>query len=339
MSQFIRKTRKIDYHNTKCKKYLRFDFGYRCAYCGQHEFENIGSYNFFQIDHFRPKKKFAHLPNIDDYNNLFYACSICNGRSGKSDNWDENLLNPCVDEIFGDQYHIKATPDLKTFKLISNSNEGQIFINTIKLDNKKHREIRCARHERNTSLNTEKALLEEMIRDLDATVESENKVKMMSSLKQKHSEIEFMFIGPYYKSQVLDEEETVLFESLFQIDSSIKMSKIYEENELDFLLSYGEYSSKCYVEYAKKCVFKGGKKLINVLEENIALWNKEIGRVVCLLVNTFDGSIYYSNPPKEGNVLVFSEVDLLTKDTYYNLFGDNLDLSKIQAAVGLGSSS
>lgn len=62
MSEFIRKTRKINYYHNKCKKYLRFDFGYRCAYCGLHEFESILAYNSFQIDHFRPKKSLLHYP-------------------------------------------------------------------------------------------------------------------------------------------------------------------------------------------------------------------------------------------------------------------------------------
>ncbi|WP_214630368.1 HNH endonuclease [Paenibacillus agaridevorans] len=338
MSQFLRKSRKINYFHSKCKKYLRFDFNYRCAYCGQHEFENIASYNFFQIDHFRPKKKFSHLSDIDDYNNLYYSCSICNGRSGKSDNWDENLLNPCMVNIFGDEHHIKITPDLITFKLISNSPEGQIFINTIKLDNRKHREIRRERHARNISLNTERALLEEMMKDLEAVFECEKNANMMSYLKQKHSEIEYRLIGPYYKSQVFDEEEIILAERLRDIDTGITLSKIYDENELDYILEYGQYSTKCYVEYVEKCVFRNGRKTINVFGDNVTIWNQEMGKVICLLVNKTDGTIYYSNPPQSGNVLTFNSADVITKDTYSILFGESLNLAELQAAVALNSS-
>ncbi|MGG2196813.1 HNH endonuclease [Paenibacillus sp.] len=340
MSQFIRKARKINYQHSKCKKYLRFDFNYQCAYCGLHEFENISSYNFFQIDHFRPKKKFLHMSDIDDYHNLFYACSICNGRSGKSDNWDENLLNPCLVKIIGDEdeHHIKSTPDLRTFKLVSNTAEGRVFIDTIKLDNRKHREIRRDRHARNTSLNNKRIRLEEMMLDLESAAESEQKMNIMSFLKQEHSEIEFEFIGPYYKSRVFDKEENVLVDSFKNIDSKIKITKIYDENELDFILEYGGYSSKCYVEYVEKCVFKKGQKLVNVLDENIIIWNQELGKVICLLVNTTNGSIYYSNPPENGKTLTFTEVNILSKDTFSNLFGEDLDLAKIQVAAAFNSS-
>lgn len=55
---------------------------YQCVYCSIHEAQ-FGGIDHFQIDHFKPQKKFPHLK--DDILNLFYVCPICN--RFKSDDW------------------------------------------------------------------------------------------------------------------------------------------------------------------------------------------------------------------------------------------------------------
>lgn len=332
MPQFTRKERKINYYHKKCKKYLRFDFEYRCAYCGLHEFENIASYNFFQIDHFRPKKKFSHLPDIDDYKNLFYSCSICNGRSGKSDNWDDNLLNPCVEEIYGDDYHIKLKPDPITYKLISNSDAGKIFIDTIKLDQKKHREIRRDRLARNASLDRKKNKLDEMICDLERTMDSESKRKVMLYLIEQKEQIKNEYLGPYYKLNCLDEEEIAFFNIIKQIDSGIKIDKIFEENQLDFKLSYGSYTVKCYVEYREKGFLKKGNKAVSIGSEQLDGWKRGKDRIVYIVVNPIESIIYFSPVPLEGNLISFDDNSLLTKDSFVKMFSEELSLSDMQVA-------
>lgn len=334
MSEFIRKTRKINYYHNKCKKYLRFDFGYRCAYCGLHEFESILAYNSFQIDHFRPKKKFATLPDIDDYPNLFYSCSICNSRSGKSDRWDESLLNPCMDKIIGDEYHIKPSPDPITFKLVPNSEQGELFIDIIKLD-QKQREIRRERYSRNASLDRKRVKLEEMIQDAMLTPESLEKRMLLSYLKNEYKELDFEYLGPYYKAQILDEDELIFFNLIYQIDSQITIKQVYDENELDIMLQYADLSAKCYVEYTNKLKFRNGKKVITFKEDIINYWRSESDKIMCLLVNTEEKLIYFSGLPNEGNIVIFEEQNVLTRDSFPIIFSENLDLSSIQAAPAI----
>jgi hypothetical protein len=76
-----------------------------------HEAEFGGHYNF-HIDHFRPQSLFLEL--INDYSNLYYACSICN--TYKSDTWPteeqiargRRFLDPCADDYTA---HFEQQPD------------------------------------------------------------------------------------------------------------------------------------------------------------------------------------------------------------------------------------
>jgi hypothetical protein len=98
------------------KVYLREDFYYCCAYCTIHENE-WGGPRHFHVEHFRPKSRFSDL--IADYQNLLYACDVCN--IFKGDDWpsDEPLvdgvgyLDPCehdYDEHFvvADDYQLQG---------------------------------------------------------------------------------------------------------------------------------------------------------------------------------------------------------------------------------------
>src|SRR5579885_1327542 len=55
---------------------LRLDFWFSCAYCSITESEARGI--AFQIDHYEPDS--TKLPNVNDYDNLMYACDVCNRR-------------------------------------------------------------------------------------------------------------------------------------------------------------------------------------------------------------------------------------------------------------------
>lgn len=60
---------------TRYREYVRTDFKKLCAYCLLSEILASGQENF-ELDHFRPKSKFAELTNT--YENIYYACHVCN---------------------------------------------------------------------------------------------------------------------------------------------------------------------------------------------------------------------------------------------------------------------
>ncbi|WP_204345105.1 HNH endonuclease [Psychroserpens algicola] len=66
------------------KPYLRREAKEKCVYCAIHE-NPIGGSDHFHVEHYKPKslEEFAGL--VKDYNNLFYACAICN--RFKSNDW------------------------------------------------------------------------------------------------------------------------------------------------------------------------------------------------------------------------------------------------------------
>ena len=64
------------------KSTLAKEGGYQCVYCciGENRFGGIRN---FHVEHWKPQSKFEELTN--DFDNLFYACGICNVL--KSDDW------------------------------------------------------------------------------------------------------------------------------------------------------------------------------------------------------------------------------------------------------------
>ena len=94
------------------KKYIIQDFNNRCGYCDDLDKFN-GGYRNYQIDHFKPKKKFPDLEIT--YDNLVYCCPFCN--RAKWDKWKDKdgFIDPCCDEY--DNH-------------ISRNNKGQIQYDT-----------------------------------------------------------------------------------------------------------------------------------------------------------------------------------------------------------------
>lgn len=61
---------------------LRLEAKEKCVYCAIHE-NALGGGDSFHIEHYKPKSKFAKLEK--EFENLFYACAICN--RFKSNDW------------------------------------------------------------------------------------------------------------------------------------------------------------------------------------------------------------------------------------------------------------
>lgn len=80
------------------KLYLKNDFMERCGYCNGLDRWSGGS-RYYHIDHFKPKKLYPELEV--KYNNLVYACSVCN--IFKKDNWSDDehnkFLDPCDEDL------------------------------------------------------------------------------------------------------------------------------------------------------------------------------------------------------------------------------------------------
>lgn len=78
-----------DYNYDVWKELLSEEGFRQCVYCSLDE--NIGGgIKYFEIEHYKPKSKFAALAK--EYSNLFYACAICNGFKGNDWN-DVDTLN------------------------------------------------------------------------------------------------------------------------------------------------------------------------------------------------------------------------------------------------------
>ena len=93
------------------RPYLRWEFGFSCAFCFLHEsdlnYVDPLETGLFQIEHFIPSSR--DLGRAFSYDNLFYVCHFCS-RSGAfrkeflSDR--HRILNPC-EHAWGERFQIK----------------------------------------------------------------------------------------------------------------------------------------------------------------------------------------------------------------------------------------
>ncbi|MFY9821808.1 MAG: HNH endonuclease [Thermoanaerobaculia bacterium] len=78
-----------DYH--KYKAHLQREFRKKCVYC--READGVKGAAAFGVDHFQPKSS---SPSPGAWDNLFYACNVCNTWKGTTKSTSERFLpNPC----------------------------------------------------------------------------------------------------------------------------------------------------------------------------------------------------------------------------------------------------
>lgn len=145
MSEFERRKRYLRYHDSDCTIFLRKDFDHKCAYCLTRE-ADIGNPKDFQKDHFVPQKggvtgkvhtKYhGETFDVHSYYNLYFCCSRCNGKSGRSNTWSPSLLDPCLDKIW--DKHIKNNENLVEALTL----QGEEYITTFQLNSKAARRFR-----------------------------------------------------------------------------------------------------------------------------------------------------------------------------------------------------
>jgi uncharacterized protein (TIGR02646 family) len=116
------------------RPYLREDFLRHCAYCTVHE-DEVGGEDHFEIDHYRPVRKFPNL--INEYSNLYYSCHGCNKPGAKGHNWpSEDLYNAgfrFFDPVMENAYEIHMRPT-RSGRLIKKSNVGDYSIRVLRLN-------------------------------------------------------------------------------------------------------------------------------------------------------------------------------------------------------------
>lgn len=116
-----RANRRVCKNYSSYKKTLRADFGKRCGYCNSLDINRIRSY---VIDHFVPQTPdgWTHTIPPNEYTNLIYACSFCNG--AKSNKWPTRIANKPNNGIVG-----FVKPTLKSYsKLFRRSIDGSIIV-------------------------------------------------------------------------------------------------------------------------------------------------------------------------------------------------------------------
>lgn len=309
MAEFIRIKRYYNYHHPLCKKYLRFDFGRRCAYCGANESEYISGHRSFEIDHFKPQNLSRKDPEKDKYENLYYCCEICNGVTGKSGKWSPDLLDPCKEEIYGSGKHIIHSDETNDFKLIGLTPQGVFFIETINLNQRDQRIIRKRRFEYFTKVEERKFESERLCRNIEK-INEKLKVEcdpllfeLRDMLSAQLKNIEEENTGPYNYNETFEED---LFDYKYEIEfeatinKHISLNKIYGEFDLDYetILANG-HTLKCYTRYFEGIKFLNGNRRIRISFEQANDWVDLIASsslsICVFLFDLLDKKIYYAS--------------------------------------------
>jgi hypothetical protein len=166
MARFIRRETPPQYSDhKKFKPFLRRDFRLQCAFCERTE-EYLGGEEQFEIDHFKPERKFPELSVV--YENLYYACRRCNGH--KSWTWPSNdkialgsvFADPCVEDPYDVHLHERLDGGLDELTPC-----GQYTNGHIRLDRAEVRAWRRQRRQARTDLPLLVALEGDLVRALD----------------------------------------------------------------------------------------------------------------------------------------------------------------------------
>lgn len=297
MPEYKRKLRNLNYYSSRCKEYLRIDFGYQCAYCKTHESESISGEKLYEKDHFKPQDLFKDDSTLHKYDNLFYSCNICNGKSGKSNKWSSDLLNPCEDDIYGENLHVVYPKDnTDDFKLNFNTTKGELFINTFNLNQYDHRQIRKKRWELHRRQNELKSLIKE-IEDSVKRLDGCNNMKAtidflidkINNLKSEFEEIKNPFL-------ITEDLGHTIFKN--QLSAFGELNHINEDYNLDYEFICEGSSIKCTLLKDKSVKFIDGKKMKKINVSDAKVWKKKEGRISAFLVDLTYKKVYHCDIKK-----------------------------------------
>lgn len=284
MAEFIRKKRFFKYRDKRCKKFLSRDFAKKCAYCKIREGDLAGP-DSFEKDHFIPVSN----GGSDEYDNLYYACTSCNGKAGKSDSWSKTLLDPCRDNIWG--IHISLSDD---FRYEDITEQGDEYIKTFKLNRKSYviqRRV-IAKHQKELQ---EK--LEQYIILCDAIVDVVGGVEIKRILEEDIKEIESVIkYGANYRmsENVFDEDiDKLIYEILSKVG---KVECVDRDYDLFYQLEIGNNMYLCYIDIDEIEFNISGKAKRYISTEKLKIW-KEIEATEEILIITFnekDRNVYFT---------------------------------------------
>lgn len=283
--EYVRKHRWANYGSPKCKEYLRNDFSHECAYCKLQERE-VGfiAMDYFEIDHFKPQS--SQLPGVHEYDNLFYSCQKCN--NFKSNKW-ENLLNPCVDDVFsGDTPAIVGGNHVNQYKYIPQNEKGAFYIELFKLNSRKHISIRKARSISQNKMSQINSLIDEILTKFKKRPELEHLndlILQLDSLRDlKTIELES-----------LPKDENFENTKCFLDSCGIKNSIVLEEYNMDFKIKIN--NDTYYCELVVDDSYDIGKELRkNISVEKLRTWFEKIEQKFGILFYYPNASRLYFYP-------------------------------------------
>lgn len=233
--EYIRKQRWANYLNFKCKEYLRNDFSHECAYCRLQEQEvGVVALEFFEIDHFRPQS--LNLADTHEYYNLYYCCQKCNRE--KSDIWNENLLDPCADDIFsGNHPAITGGTKEYQYKYIANNDKGKFYIDTFKLNSRRQISFRKEREEHQNKIHTINTLIDQILSKVEHNRESYD-LDLISLLEELRC-LKQRELNKLPKDEIFEKVEKYLN------DRNIENSLIFEEYNMDIKIKINQDMYRC----------------------------------------------------------------------------------------------
>lgn len=171
----IDKSQSYSYHKDTIRQQSSNDSKNKCVYCGLHESQFGGERNF-QVDHFRPKSfpEFQHLDN--DYNNLYWACCVCNNL--KRDDWPSNDISP-EDICYLDpmQYDYNTMNLVHSNGLVESTTVAMKYINERLGFNRSH--LSYTRRESNV-LNKARSVLSK-VHDISSTIKTNSELSTLVS--------------------------------------------------------------------------------------------------------------------------------------------------------------
>lgn len=284
MAEFSKKKRFLKYRDKRCKKFLSRDFAKKCAYCKIREGDLSGP-DSFEKDHFIPVSK----GGSDEYDNLYYACTSCNGKAGKSDFWSNTLLDPCRDDILG--IHISLSDDFR-YEYITE--QGEEYIKTFKLNRKsyviKRRVI--AKHQMELQ---EK--LKQYIILCDAIADTVGGVDIKHILEEDIKEIEAVIkYGVNYRmsENAFDEDiDKLIYEILSKVG---KVECVDRDYDLFYQLEIGNNKYLCYIDIDEIEFNISGKAKRYISTEKLKIWKgiEAIEEILIITFNEKDRNLYFT---------------------------------------------